>query len=162
MFTVIVLGWVMYKMPRVKTDPTREWLYTLHKSFGLTILALTVLRLVWRALHPPPAHPPGLARFEKLSADATHGLLYVVLIGMPISGLLISARRGPPATFFDLFTFPALPHNETPGMIGDWVHLVTGQWLVYALIALHILGVAWHVAVKRDGTLERMLPEQHE
>ena len=70
------------------------------------------------------------------------------------------AAGGNPVSYFDLFTLPGLARNDALRHAAVWVHVVTGQWLVYALIALHILATAWHVAVRRDGVLDRMLPDQ--
>ncbi len=157
MFSVLPLAWVMVNMPR--TAPLRDWLYTLHKSIGLTILALVAFRLAWRAAHPAPPLPVHLARWEALAARASHWLLYLVMIGMPISGYLLSASAGHSTTYFDLFTLPAPPANKELRGVTLWLHVVTGQWLVYALIVLHLGATAWHVAVRRDRVLERMMPE---
>ena len=89
MFVVVPLAWVMVNLPR--TAPWREELYTLHKSIGLTILALVAVRLAWRATHPAPALPGRMARWEQAGAFASHWLLYLILVGMPVSGYLLSA-----------------------------------------------------------------------
>ena len=158
MFAALPLAWVMVNMPR--TAENREDVYTLHKSVGLTVLALAVARLAWRAAHPAPPLPRGMASWEKVASHASHWLLYLVLLGMPVSGYLISAAGGHPVTYFGLFTVPSLPKSEAAVQAGVWLHVVTGQWLVYALVALHLLASAWHVAVRRDGVLDRMLPAQ--
>ena len=160
MFTVLPLAWVMVNMPH--TAPSRDWIYTLHKSVGLTILSLVAFRLAWRAAHPAPPLAGNLARWERTSAFASHWLLYLILIGMPVSGFLLSAAAGHPTSYFGLFTIPALAKNEALSHAAAWVHVATGQWLVYALVLLHIAATAWHVAVRRDGVLERMLPAQEE
>ncbi len=157
MVSVLPLAWVMVNMPR--TAPLRDWLYTLHKSIGLTILALVAFRLAWRAAHPAPPLPAHLARWEALAARASHWLLYLVMIGMPISGYLLSAAAGHSTTYFDLFTLPAPPANRELRSVTLWLHVATGQWLVYALIVLHLGATAWHVAIRRDRVLERMMPE---
>ncbi len=157
MFSVLPLAWVMVNMPH--DAPSREWIYTLHKSVGLTILALVAFRLAWRAAHPAPPLPAHLARWEALAARVSHWLLYLVLIGMPISGYLFSAFKGHSTTYFDLFTIPAPGPDKQLTSVALWFHVVTGQWLVYALIVLHLGATAWHVAVRRDRVLERMMPE---
>jgi cytochrome b561 len=156
MFAVIPLAWVMVSLPR--SAPNREFYYDLHKSIGLTILALVVVRLLWRAAHPAPDLPGGVARFERVAAFASHWLLYLILLGMPVSGYLLSAAGGHPVNYFGLFTLPSIPANETVAKVGVWLHVATGQWAVYALISLHILATVWHVAVRRDGVFERILP----
>ncbi len=158
MFAVIPLAWVMVNMAR--TAPSREWIYTLHKSFGMTILLLVVVRLAWRAAHPAPPLPGSLAKWERGMAAASHWLLYVILVGMPVSGYILSATGPVSVPYFDLFTFPALPKNQAVSDAARWVHAAVGQWLVYGLIVLHITATAWHAAVRRDGVLDRMLPEQ--
>ncbi len=158
MFTVIPLAWVMVNMAR--TAPSREWLYTLHKSFGLTILLLVAVRLAWRAMHPAPPLPGAMAKWERGMATASHWLLYVILIGMPVSGYVLSATGVAGVPFFGLFMLPSLPKDQAANDAARWVHAAVGQWLVYGLIVLHILATAWHAAVRRDGVLDRMLPEQ--
>jgi cytochrome b561 len=160
MLAVLPLAWAMVQMPR--DAPWRDLAYNLHKSLGLTALLLVAARLVWRTTHPAPALSPGLARWERASAVASHWLLYLVLVGMPVSGFLLSAGGGKPVTYFGLFTVPAPPRNAEIRAVAAWVHVATGQWLLYALILLHVAATAWHVVVRRDGVLDRMLPAQHE
>ena len=81
---------------------------------------------------------------------------------MPVSGCLLSAAGGHPVSYFGLFTLPGLPKNEGLAGAADWMHVAVGQWAVYALVLLHLAATAWHVAVRRDGVLERMLPAQEE
>ncbi len=156
MFSVLPLAWVMMNMS--KQSPYRETTYMFHKSVGLTILALVAVRLAWRARHPAPPLPANLARWEALAARASHWLLYLVLIAMPISGYLFSAFKGHSTAYFNLFFIPGPPANAYWANVAVWFHAVTGQWLVYALIVLHVGATAWHVAVRRDRVLERMLP----
>ena len=158
MLAVIVLAWVMVNMDHGAAS--RGWLYTLHKSVGLTILVLVAIRLAWRAANPPPRLPTSLAAWERASAAASHVMLYVILVGMPLSGYIMSAAGRFPVTYFGLFTVPSLPQNKAVSEAAHWVHVATGQWLVYALVVLHLSATAWHVAVRRDGVLERMLPSQ--
>jgi len=95
-----------------------------------------------------------------VAAFGSHWLLYLVLVGMPVSGYLLSAAAGHTVSYFGLFTLPGLPRDEALAHGAEWLHVAVGQWAVYALVLLHLLGTAWHVAVRRDGVLERMLPEQ--
>ena len=159
MFVAIALAWVMVNM--APTMPSREWIYTLHKSFGMTILALTAVRLAWRAAHPAPDLPPRMARWESSMAFASHWLLYLILIGMPVSGYLLSATSpGKYVSYFGLFSFPNLPSMAAVTDAARWAHYVVGQWLVYGLIVLHLAATACHAMFRRDGVLDRMLPEQ--
>ena len=157
-FSVLPLAWVMVNM--AEGGPSRGLLYTLHKSVGLTILALVAVRLAWRARHPAPPLPGRLARWEAAAAFASHWLLYLVMVGVPISGYLLSAAGGHPTTYSGLFTLLGIAKDDALAHAAFWAHVVTGQWLVYALILLHLGATAWHVAVHRDGVLGRMLPDQ--
>ena len=159
MFTTLPLAWVMVNMAR--TAPSREWIYTLHKSFGLTVLLLVAVRLAWRAIHPAPPLPGRMARWERSIATLSHWLLYGILVGMPMSGYVLSATGAIGVPFFDLFWLPDLPKSQAANDAARWLHVAIGQWLVYVLIVLHVAATAWHAAVRRDGVLDRMLPEQN-
>jgi cytochrome b561 len=159
MFTLLPLAGVMVNMPR--TTDNRELIYTLHKSLGMTVLALVAARLIWRAIYPAPPLPGSLARWERASAMCSHWLLYLIMIGMPLSGYLFSAWGGHGVTYFGLLTLPGLAKNDTLQRVAFLAHVAIGQWLTYALILLHIGATGWHIAVRRDGVLLRMLPEQN-
>ena len=157
-FAILPIAWHMTTLPR--EDPTRETWFTIHKSIGMTVLALSVIRIVWRALHPPPPLPGTMARIEAGAAVVSHWLLYAVLFLMPISGYLLSAAGGHPVNYFGLFEIPNIvPRNSDLARSAAAVHIL-GQWAVYALIALHVLATAWHLTARRDDVLARMLPKQ--
>lgn len=158
MFLVIPFGWVAVALP--EENAWSQVFFTLHKSFGLTILALTAVRLAWRARHPAPALPPHMARWEETGARLSHWLLYVVLIGMPLTGYLLSSAGGHTVTYFGLFAIPTLPKDKAWEDIAMFLHVLTGQWLVYLLILLHLAATAFHVVAHRDGIVDRMLPPQ--
>ncbi|HKH80676.1 MAG TPA: cytochrome b [Methylovirgula sp.] len=156
-FTILPLAWVMVHM--AKEAPNRDLYFTAHKSFGLIALALIVARLVWRAVRPPPSLPPWVEKWEIGLAHATHFFLYTIFIIMPVSGFILSSAGGHPVSFFGLFNLPQMAKNTDLSKIADRVHIY-GQYAVYVFLAAHILGVIWHVAYRRDGYLQRMLPEQ--
>lgn len=157
MLAAVAVAWTM--VLRTRTDPGREIWYTLHKSIGLTILALVAVRLAWRATHPAPPLPPRMAGWEKGLAHASHWLLYAILVAMPVSGYLQSSAGGHTTQWFWLFDVPDVPASPSLARRALQVHLL-GQWAVYGLFVLHVAGTAWHVAVRRDGALDRMLPAQ--
>jgi cytochrome b561 len=150
MFVVLPIAWVMVNMP--ESAQFRGLLFTLHKSVGLTIVVLVAVRIGWRGKHPVPPLEVGLARWEKVAASGSHWMLYVVLVGMPISGYLLDAAGG--------FSVPLLPKSPALSSAATWVHVAVGQWLVYTLIFLHVAASIWHISVRRDGVLDRMLPPQ--
>lgn len=158
MFAVIVLGWHMTMLAR--ENPYRETWYAVHKSIGLTILALAIVRLAWRWRYPPPPLPGTMANLERFAATLSHWLLYAALLFMPASGYLLSAAGNHPVVWFGLITVPVIvPQNPALASLGQALHLA-GQWATYGLIILHILATTWHIVVRRDGMLERILPAQ--
>ncbi|MHC2105776.1 MULTISPECIES: cytochrome b [unclassified Methylobacterium] len=152
---VLPLAWVAVSLP---PDPAKGSLFVLHKSVGLTILAIVVLRIVWRMIRPAPPDPQA-PRLLTLIGRVNHWLLYAIFLIMPISGYLLSALSGRSTPYFWLFTIPGLTKDDGAQKIAESIHLV-GQWFVYALVLLHVAGTAWHLMIRRDGLLERMLPVQ--
>jgi cytochrome b561 len=158
MLAIIPLAWVM---TNAKHDtPGLGAMYNWHKTLGIIVLLLTAFRLVWRFIDKPPAYPPSVARWDRALAHATYGLFYLTLLWMPITGLVMSAFETHPTVLFNLIPTPQVfaPNDRLADQFGD-LHAL-GQWAVYALILLHIAGVVFHLVVKKDGVLGRMLPAQ--
>ena len=153
---VVTLGWAIGGTPR--NTPSRDLVLLLHRSVGLVILGAMLLRLAWRWGHPAPAVPPGLTPAERVLAQSTHVILYLLFILMPTAGFLNAAAAGHSVSFFGLFSIPpAIPENDRLSQAAIAVHLA-GQYLVYLFVALHVAGALRHAIIKRDGILERMLP----
>lgn len=132
--------------------------YQWHKSIGILILVLSVLRLALRYLLPrPPAADSGAKGF---AAKLVHTLLYVVMIGGPLTGwmLVSTAKIKVPTVLFALLPWPHLPIDPAFHGLAKLGHAVLA-WLLPALIALHLAGAIWHWRL-RDGVAERMLPSQ--
>ena len=136
----------------------RETLKSLHYSFGLTVLALTVLRLALRTFfwRPPPITPP-VPTWLVIPAAVAHAALYVLLLAMPVAGWMILSAEGDPIQFFGLNLPPLLPPDkELAGQIEE-VHEIGGT-IGYFLIGAHAAAALFHHYVIRDDTLTRMLP----
>lgn len=152
---VLPFVWVADNFP---PGPIRTFWYMAHESMGLSVFLLILLRLTWRWRHRAPAYPTGTRRLMRLIAGLNHGLLYAVLLAMPVTGYLM-AGNGQDVPFFRVISLPGFEKNEALGQLANTLH-VWGQFAVYGLIILHVAATVWHVAVRRDGLLERMLPEQ--
>ncbi len=153
-FWLFYLGWTMVDLP---LSPQKFQDYALHKSLGLTVLALVALRLLWRRLNPVPPLPDGMARHETILAKATHHGIYLLLLLIPLTGWLYSGATASPANYFGFFAVPdLLPANETMGHVLKLIHLYAGYLLALAT-TMHVAGALKHHFVDRDTVLTRML-----
>lgn len=135
----------------------RRQMMGLHKSLGLTLLAITVLRLAWRMLRPGPAALPG-SPWLRRAAGAGHWGLYAMLLAMPLSGWAMGSAAGRPPRWFGQFTLPAIaPRSEALDATMETLH-VAGFWVLAALVAGHVVAALYHHWVLGDGTLGRMWP----
>jgi cytochrome b561 len=154
-FAQIVLGWEAVHWP---LTPTKIDLFVWHKSLGMLILVLVVLRLLWRLGHPRPPYPEGMKHWEQRLAGTVHALLYVLLIAMPLSGWMLNSAANVPVK---LFWILPLPHLIAPDRALVYPlalsHVVMG-WTLAVLIVVHIAAALHHHFVRRDRLLRRMLP----
>jgi cytochrome b561 len=172
----VPLGYVMagtygpaLKLKELK--PLHDVLAQLHHTNGFMILGLAILRLGWAVGHPGPALPGDIPAYQQSLARLTQGLLYAVLIALPLSGwaaltvLADSEAFGKTAIwFFGTDSFPRMPFIEPKPFNDPNGYRVFGSMhviLIYigaGLLALHILGAFWHHLVRRDGVLWAMWP----
>ena len=154
----VSLGLAIPESPR--NTGSRDLLMLLHRSLGLTILAIMLFRAAWRLRHPPPLLPGNMARIEVVLAHATHWGLYFIFLVMPLTGYVNAAAAGHPVSFFGLFAIPALlPENQRLAQLAIAAHLA-GQFFVYALVAAHIGAALMHRLIRRDEVWARMLPRR--
>ncbi|MBV9552211.1 MAG: cytochrome b [Alphaproteobacteria bacterium] len=152
------LAWGMLIAPH--GSDARGWAIALHASCGIVILVLMGWWSGRRLIHRPPPLRPLLSRLEAGLARATHAVLRLLFLAMPLSGYVGLAAAGRPLRFFGLFSIPPLvPESGRLSQTAIAVHLV-GQFLVYALVALHAAAALAHLLVRRDGIFERMLPRR--
>tara|TARA_R110001606_G_scaffold39711_2_gene109200 strand:- start:4622 stop:5842 length:1221 start_codon:yes stop_codon:yes gene_type:complete len=153
---MIWLGWNM------EENETR---YQLHKSIGITILLLTVARVVWRLLNPPPALPAEMKPLEKKASHYVHVALYALMILMPLLGwmLVSTSKFQVPTVLFGMVSWPNLPFlsglrgNEMAHAIIETLHS-KGAWVIIGLLALHVGGALKHEFSAEEGVLKRMIP----
>ena len=153
-----VVGLVMVELPR---SPRWFWVYDLHKSFGLTVLALIVVRLLWRLFAAAPKPVAGTPHWQERVATITHGLLYALTFAVPLSGWLYDSLSGlRPLRWFGQFKVPKLadPSQALAPVMRDtheWLF-----WLLIALVAVHAAAALYHHMFQHDTTLTRMLPRR--
>jgi cytochrome b561 len=130
----------------------------LHKSFGMTILMLAVVRLLWRLMNPTPDLTAETKPWERVLAKLSHFLLYALIFAMPLSGWLMSSAKNYPVSWFKLFQFPDLvaPSEQVFVQMRDLHHLLFAVLLGVAL--LHIAGALKHHFIDKNDVLKRMLP----
>ena len=137
---------------------SREFV-TLHKSVGLSILVLTLVRLGWRIANPAIPLPAETPRWQKLLARGNHVLFYVLLLAMPLVGWAASSAAGRDIVWFGLFNWPLLPIGGGREMAGNLmdVHETAAKLLIF-LVVLHVIGALKHQFIDRDNVLHRMIP----
>ena len=142
-----------------------EWLYQFHKSVGITILILTIARIIWRVMNPPPPADPHMKPLEKTASHLVHMGFYVIMIALPLTGWLyssISTKLDIPIVLFELISWPDVPFVE--GLKTDAAsgavrtsHDLLGK-LTIALLVLHVAGALKHEFSAEQGVLKRMVP----
>jgi cytochrome b561 len=133
-------------------------LYNLHKSLGATVLFLALCRLAWHLYSAKPPLLASLKPLEKTAARTVHALMYVFMIGMPLSGWLMSSAAGRAVGVFGFFTLPDLVgQDEALAGLMRSIHGIAAYGFM-AAICLHVAGAVKHHFIDRDATLRRMLP----
>jgi cytochrome b561 len=177
--TAMLLHWIIAVLiiGNVALGLSADWLpddwvrpvINTHKSIGITVLGLALLRILWRMAHRPPALPNAFPRWEKVAAHIAHVLLYALMIGLPLSGWLHDSAWKDAAThpmsLFGLVPWPRIGYvmhldptlKETLHDRFGALHVWLGYGL-YALLALHIGGALKHEWIDRHSVLKRMIP----
>jgi cytochrome b561 len=150
----IPLGKIAHELP---VGIERLAMMSRHKSVGITILALALLRLAWRWFDRPPAPPP-MPRWQAIASRLNHWALYGLLFALPLSGWLMSSAAARPVSWFGLVQLPDFVAPD-PGLkeVFEEVHEVLVNVLL-ALVILHVAAALKHQFIDRDGLLLRMLP----
>ncbi len=136
-------------------SPQRLKLYNWHKWAGVTILALSALRLLWRLSHRPPANPP-MPAWQTAAAHATHLALYVLFFAVPLVGWAYSSAAGFPIVWFGVLPLPDFvsPDKALADLLKPWHGRLA--WLMAVLVLAHVAAALKHQFVDRDGLLWRM------
>jgi len=157
-FAQISLGTWMIGIPKAPPGIRVYW-FNVHKSIGITLGLIIMVRLLWRLTHAAPPLPSSVPLWQRRAAGASHVLLYVCMIVMPLSGYLGSSFTKYPIVYFGM----RLPHWgwEAPALkeLCSQAHLVTAIMFI-TLIAIHVVAAFKHLIVNRDGVFQRMWPSQ--
>jgi cytochrome b561 len=139
--------------------PVRAAMMSAHKATGLTILALTLGRLGWRLAHRPPPFDAVMKAWEKAVARLVHGLFYLLLLALPLSGWMIVSTNGRATSWFGLFDVPALPFGRGEGLhdLAEEAHELLAYGIL-VLLALHIGGALKHHLEGHRHLIGRMAP----
>jgi len=150
------LGWIMTDIPGF--TPTKLRYVSWHKWIGVTVFMLAVVRLIWRSAHQPPPLQVTVPTWQKIAADATHWLLYVLMFIIPLTGYLFSSASGVEVVYLGVLPLPTIigPDVGLKGLLRI-AHIVL-NYILLALVAMHVLAALKHQLVDRDGLLARMIP----
>ncbi len=154
-FVAFPLGVYMHELP---LSPRKLELYSYHKWIGVTIFLLVGLRLAWRATHVPPPLPEGIAAWQRRASAAVHGLLYALMVAIPLTGWLMSSAKGFQTVWFGIVPLPDLVEkNRELGDLLAGVHQ-TLNFALLGLVILHVAAALQHHFIERQPFLQRMGP----
>lgn len=155
---ILVMAYLGLTMGDLPNGPDKIATYALHKSIGLSILALAVLRLGWRLYAGAPEEVSGTPRWQARIATVTHVALYALLLALPLTGWLLNSAAGFPLQWFGLFNLPSLAARD------EALHALAVQshellfWALAVLVVMHAAAALYHHLFLGDATLARMLP----
>lgn len=165
---LMIIGLIAAGILMTKLEPYSSLqvnMYQIHKSFGITVLLLSLVRLIWRLTHKPPALPDHMPGWEKLAARFTHVAFYLVMIGMPLLGwamVSVSPLNIPTKLFFTvpwphLPILPGIENKKEVEEVFKFLHANIGKATI-VLILLHVGAALKHHFKEKDIVLTRMLP----
>lgn len=155
---IITAGFIMTDM---EPSELKWYIYGQHKAFGVLILSLIPLRIIWRFLNKRPALPRTVPAWQKLAANANIALLYILMVVMPTTGFAMSYYGGYPIDIFGFFTIgnPDLKITEI-SKTAYQIHM-TMAWVIAGSVGLHIAAGLFHHFVRKDNVFKRMLPGKY-
>ncbi|WP_296631504.1 MULTISPECIES: cytochrome b [unclassified Thiobacillus] len=152
-FVAFPLGLYMADLP---LSPEKLKLFSYHKWIGVTVFMLAGLRVVWRLTHTPPPLPASVASWQRRASAVAHGLLYLLILVIPISGWLMSSAKGVQTVWFGVLPLPDLiGKDKALGHLLEEVH-ETLNYTLLALVVLHVAGALQHHFIERQPFLQRM------
>jgi cytochrome b561 len=155
--TIVATFFIGLTMLRVASGPTQDRLFGLHESFGTIVLALTALRLLWRAWRRPPPLPATTPGWIRAAAPFSHRVIYALMLLQPVVGWLGASAFGAVVNVFGLFDLP-VPLHQDKGLAAllFLIHKI-GAFTLAGLVTIHVGGALFHLFVRRDGVFQRMI-----
>jgi cytochrome b561 len=150
-----LFDWGIYTWTLSEEASPRTFYFNLHKSIGITILALVVVRIFWRITHKAPAMLASYKAWETKLASGVHRLLYVLMVALPLSGLVMAVASKYGVKWFGLEFIGGLDNTSLREVFKE-AHEIIGV-VILLIIILHILGALKHKFIDKDETLDRML-----
>jgi len=145
-------------MTDLEFSPDKLRYYAWHKWLGITVFLLAAARLAWRAANPAPALPNAMPTWQRRVAGAAHVMLYVLMVAIPLSGWIYSSATGVSVSYLNLVDLPNLvPKDRELAKTLLLVHQSL-NYLLAAVVTVHVSAALWHHFVDRDDVLARMLP----
>lgn len=155
---ILVMAYLGLTMGDLPNGPDKIKTYALHKSIGITILALVALRLLWRLYAGTPRPVPGSPRWQERIASLTHGAIYLLLFAIPLSGWVLNSAAGFPLRWFGLVNLPHIVgESHDLHELAEEAHELM-FWVLALLVVAHAGAAFYHHIFQRDATLARMLP----
>ena len=174
-FGMFALGWFMSELPKeapkqmaydlfnlgvytwnlTEEISPRTFYFNLHKSIGVTIFALILIRILWRITHRPPALLASYKAWESKLASGAHHLLYLLMVALPLSGIIMAIYSKYGIKWFGIELIKGLDNKDMRELFYE-AHEIIGL-IILLVIILHILGALKHKFIDKDDTLKRML-----
>ncbi|GAA4793620.1 cytochrome b [Lysobacter hankyongensis] len=155
---ILVMAYLGLTMGDLPNGPDKIKTYALHKSIGITILALVALRLLWRLYAGTPRPVPGSPRWQERIASLTHAAIYLLLFAIPLSGWVLNSAAGFPLRWFGLVNLPHIVgESHDLHELAEEAHELM-FWMLALLVVAHAGAAFYHHIFQRDATLARMLP----
>jgi cytochrome b561 len=150
------IGLVMTSIPGFTPEKLRY--FSWHKWIGVTAFALVLLRIFWRLTHAAPPLPEHMSRWQRVAAQAVHGLLYLLMIAVPITGYLYSSAANVPVVYLGLLPLPRIIAPDPMLKVVLKTAHITLDYCLAALVLVHVAAALKHQWIDRDGLLSRMIP----
>ncbi|WP_366910636.1 cytochrome b [Methylotenera sp.] len=155
--SLFAVGLYMHDLP---LSPWKLKIFSWHKWAGVTAFLLVMIRLGWRFTHRPPPLPISMSKSVKLAAHIGHGLLYLLMIAIPLTGWLMSSAKGFQTVYFGLIPIPdLLAKNKELGSLLRDVH-ETLNFVLIAIVIGHAGAAFKHHFIDKDDVLTRILPKR--